>query len=182
MNSLLPTRCCLQTFDNQSNGHCFACNQLWKDTNHVLHCQTEDHCTTRTVAFQTFCLHLQKQHTPNIMATLICDSMHSWINHTWISPPDLNPPAEPIMHALHQAFQAQRLIGWDQFFRGHIALKWKDAITLYYHERHPGPLSPLITGCALPSKPSGPSRSLYGGIATQNTMANTAPYHMSDDD
>jgi hypothetical protein len=36
MNDLLPTLCRLQTFDNRSNGYCFACNQLWEDTNHVL--------------------------------------------------------------------------------------------------------------------------------------------------
>jgi hypothetical protein len=107
MKDLLPTLCHLQTFNNQSNSHCFACNQLWEDTNHVLHCQTEDRCTTRTVAFQTFCLYLQKHHTPNIMATLICNSMHSWINCTWISPPVWDPPKEPIMHASHQAFQVQ---------------------------------------------------------------------------
>jgi hypothetical protein len=36
MNDILPTLCCLQTFDNKTNGHCFDCGQLWEDTNHVL--------------------------------------------------------------------------------------------------------------------------------------------------
>jgi hypothetical protein len=90
--------------------------------------------------FQTFHLHLQKQQTPDIMATLtICNIMHSWINHTRFFPPDWHPPEEPIMQALHQAFQAQHLIRWDQFFCGHFALKWRDAIMLYYRKCNPGP-------------------------------------------
>jgi hypothetical protein len=40
--------------------------------------------------------------------------------------------------ALTTAFQSQHRIGWDQFFRGRIANDWKNAIGIYYHERHPG--------------------------------------------
>jgi hypothetical protein len=139
MNDLLPTLRRLQTFDNRSDGRCFACNQLWEDTNHVLRCRTEARYTARATAFQVFRLHLQKQHTPDIMANLICGSMHSWIDRTRIIPPTCDHPEEPITTALRQAFTAQRLIGWDQFLRGRIALKWKDVITAYYHERRPGP-------------------------------------------
>ena len=44
MNDMLPTLRRLQTFDNKTDGCCFACGQLWEDTNHVLQCPTEDRC------------------------------------------------------------------------------------------------------------------------------------------
>jgi len=36
MNDLLPTLKRLQTFNNASDGRCFACGMLWEDMNHVL--------------------------------------------------------------------------------------------------------------------------------------------------
>jgi hypothetical protein len=35
-NDLLPTKRCLSTADNRVDGRCFACNQLWEDTTHML--------------------------------------------------------------------------------------------------------------------------------------------------
>ena len=42
------------------------------------------------------------------------------------------------MSALRNAFESQRKIGWDQFFRGRIAKDWRLAIGIYYRERRPG--------------------------------------------
>jgi hypothetical protein len=39
INDLLPTKRRLATFDNRVvDGRCFACNQLWEDTTHMLTC------------------------------------------------------------------------------------------------------------------------------------------------
>ena len=51
MNDILPTAKRLQTFNNKHDGHCFECNQLWEDTNHVLCCPSENRENTRTAAF-----------------------------------------------------------------------------------------------------------------------------------
>jgi hypothetical protein len=72
------------------------------------------------------------------MATLIYDSMLSWLDRTRITPPTWKPPLEPIMTQLTTAFDSQRKIGWDQFFRGRIAKDWKHAIQTYYQEQQPG--------------------------------------------
>jgi hypothetical protein len=87
----------------------------------------------------TFKQHLLQQHTPDVMATLICNSMDSWLNRTRVAPPTWEPPLEPIHHNLTRAFESQRRIGWDQFLRGRITLEWRQAIATYYHERRPGP-------------------------------------------
>jgi hypothetical protein len=89
-------------------------------------------------AFKTLCQHLQKQHTPDIMATLLYDSMHNWTNHTYITLPTWPIPTGPIMESLTMVFASQRQIGWDQFFRGCLASDWKSAIHLYYNEQQPG--------------------------------------------
>jgi hypothetical protein len=138
MNDLLPTMKRQQTMDNSIDGRCFECNQLWEDTNHVLRCPCKTRYTARKEAFATFRQHLTKQHTPDIMATLICNSMTSWLERSRISPPTWIPPEEKIMTQLTRAFQSQSKIGWDQFFRGRIAKDWKPAIQSYYHERQPG--------------------------------------------
>ena len=138
MNDLLPTLRRLQMINNKMDGRCFDCGQLWEDTNHVLRCPSEDRCTARTETIKTFRQHLQKQHTPDIMATLICDSMTSWLHRRRITPPTWPQPEEPIMADLKRAFESQRKIGWDQFFRGRIAKDWKIAIKSYYRERQPG--------------------------------------------
>ena len=72
------------------------------------------------------------------MATLLCDSMHSWIDQTRITPPTWPQPEEPIMTDIKRAFDSQCKIGWDQFFRGRVAKDWKTAIRTYYRERRPG--------------------------------------------
>jgi hypothetical protein len=72
------------------------------------------------------------------MANLICDSMTSWINHTRIAPPSWPLHPEPIMQQLTHAFNLQRKIGWDQFFRGRISKDWQHAIHTYYNEWQPG--------------------------------------------
>ena len=82
--------------------------------------------------------HLKKQHTPDIMANLLCNSMTSWLHRTRIIPPTWIQPEEPIMADLQRAFNSQWKIGWDQFLRGRIAKDWKRAIKTYYHERKPG--------------------------------------------
>jgi hypothetical protein len=64
--------------------------------------------------------------------------MARWLQRERISPPDWPLPHEPIMHQLQTAFEQQRRIGWDQFFRGRIAIAWKYAIRTYYAERRPG--------------------------------------------
>jgi hypothetical protein len=139
MNDLLPTRRRLQKLDNKTDGRCFACNLLWEDTNHVLCCHCEPRSLARTAAMVTFKQHLLQQHTPDVMATLICNSMDSWLNRTRVAPPTWEPPLEPIHHNLTRAFESQRRIGWDQFLRGRITLEWRQAIATYYHERRPGP-------------------------------------------
>ena len=72
------------------------------------------------------------------MATLICDSMTSWLDRTRISPPTWIPPEEPIQTQLRNAFKSQSKIGWDQFFRGRITKDWQHAIQTFYSERQPG--------------------------------------------
>jgi hypothetical protein len=129
---------CQQTMDNTIDGHWFECNQLWEDLNHAHRCPCKTQCTTCQEALDTLRQHLQKQHTPDIMATLICDSMSSWLNCTCILPPTWTPSKEPIMTQLTCAFKSQSKIGWDQFFFRHIAKDWKLAIKTYYHEWQPG--------------------------------------------
>jgi hypothetical protein len=138
MNDLLPTAKRLQLFDNKNDGRCFACGLLWEDTNHVLCCCCDARSQARVDAFLQFRTHLQQQHTPDIMATLLCNCMEHWIARRRIAPPEWIAPTEPILRLLTRAFHAQTKIGWDQFFRGRIALAWKSAIQVYYHERKPG--------------------------------------------
>jgi hypothetical protein len=138
MNDILPTLRRLQTFDNTTDGRCFDCGQLWEDTNHVLRCPGDSRSQARDLAFQTFRQHLRTQHTPDILATLLCDSMHSWIHRTRIAPPTWPTPTEPIMESITQAFNSQRRIGWDPFFRGRISRAWSHTIRLYYIDRKPG--------------------------------------------
>jgi hypothetical protein len=87
----------------------------------------------------TFKQHLTKEHTPDVMTTLLCTSMESWLNRTRVQPPSWDPPLEPIHTNLRRAFDSQRRIGWDQFLRGRITLDWRHAIATYYNERRPGP-------------------------------------------
>jgi hypothetical protein len=138
MNDLLPTLKRLQTFNNASDGRCFACGMLWEDTNHVLRCSCDDRTQARTTAFATFQRHLEKQHTPTIMATLLMDCMDCWIQRRRISLPEWPLPHEPIHQHLTKAFNEQRSIGWDQFFRGRITKSWADAINEYYRLKRPG--------------------------------------------
>ena len=138
MNDLLPTAKRLQTFDNKNNGRYFDCNGLWEDTNHVLQCRSDTRHTAHTAATDAFREHLKKQHTPDIMANVICDCMDAWLTKQRMAPPSLQNPDDPILQALATAFQSQRKIGWDQFFRRRIATDWKTAIGIYYNERRPG--------------------------------------------
>ena len=134
MNNILPTAKCLQTFNNKHDGHCFECNQLWEDTNHVLCCPSKHRETTHTAAFTALQTHFQAQHTPTILTNLICKSMKNWIHQQCITPPQWELPTEPIMNAITIAFNSQKHIGWDQFFCRQISLDWKQAISIYYHE------------------------------------------------
>ena len=93
MNDLLPTRCQLQKLDNKMDGRCFACNLLWEDTNHVPCCRSDPRCDARTQAMMTFKQHLIKQHTPDVMMTLLCNSMDSWLNQTQVAPTHMVTPA-----------------------------------------------------------------------------------------
>lgn len=138
MHDLLPTAKRLQTFDNKHDGRCFACQQLWEDTNHVLNCPSDDREQARTQAFTILRQHFQKQHTPNVLTDLICDSMNNWIQRRRIVPPQENNPDEPIMQAITIAFHSQKRIGWDQFFRGRLSTDWNKAIDIYYRDRRPG--------------------------------------------
>ena len=138
MHDLLPTAKHLQTFDNKHDGRCFECHQLWEDTNHVLNCPSDAREQARTQAFTILRQHFQKQHTPNMLTDLICDSMNNWIQRQRIVPPQENTQDEPIMHAITIAFHSQKRIGWDQFFCGRLLTDWNKAIDIYYHDRRPG--------------------------------------------
>jgi hypothetical protein len=138
MHDLLPTARRQQVLNNKHNGRCFVCNLLWEDTNHVIRCSGEAHALARTQAFEVFHRHLQLQHTPDIMAHLICDCMQRWVSRHPITRPTWPLPAEPIHRLLTKAYFAQSRIGWDQFFRGCVALPWKDVIAAYYKDRRPG--------------------------------------------
>jgi hypothetical protein len=50
INNLFPTKQRLATFDNRVDGRCFACNQLWEDTTHVLTCTCDARCEARKAA------------------------------------------------------------------------------------------------------------------------------------
>jgi hypothetical protein len=138
MNDLLPMLRRLQTFSNTSDGRCFACGQLWEDTNHVIRCPCDARSQARTAAFTALKQQLAKQHTPTIMATLLTDSMEHWIHRRRIAIPEWPLPHEPIMQDLTRAFNEQRNIGWDQFLRGRLAKSWADAIHTYYQLKRPG--------------------------------------------
>jgi hypothetical protein len=137
MNDLLPTAKRLQTIDNKHDGRCFECHQLWEDTNHVLQCPGEDRSNQQKEAMQSFRAHLNAKHTPTVMTDLICDSMENWIHRRRISLPTWTQ-TEPFLTALTVAFNSQKQIGWDQFFRGRLSRAWASAIGLYYKERRPG--------------------------------------------
>ena len=137
-NDLLPTGRRLQTMDNRVNGRCFACNQLWEDTTHVLTCSCTARCAARTTARAIFQQKLSRLYTPDIMNKLICDSMDSWLARRPVLPPVWDGPYEPIKGQLRRAFYAQSRIGWDQFFRGRIAKAWQIPIETYYKIRRPG--------------------------------------------
>ena len=107
MNDLLPTRRQQQTLDNTMDGRCFACSMLWEDMNHILCCNNDSRIQSRTAAIQTFRQHLVTQHTPDIMTTLICDSMSNWLQRTQVHPPTWDTPLEPIQLDLQRAFDAQ---------------------------------------------------------------------------
>jgi hypothetical protein len=72
------------------------------------------------------------------MADLLCECMQRWVSRHPITRPTWPLPLEPIHRLLTKAYVAQTRIGWDQFFRGRVALPWKDAIAAYYKERRPG--------------------------------------------
>lgn len=111
-----------------------------EDTNHVLCCPSyESCCIAHNKALTIFQQHLTKQHTPDIMASLLCTSMtSSWLGGSNIAPPTLTTPEEPIMPHLTRAFKLQSKIGWDLFFHGQIAKDWKPAIHTDYREQQPG--------------------------------------------
>lgn len=134
MNDLLPTAKRLQLLDNKNDGRCFACGLLWEDTNHVLQCCCDDRSHAHQEALNQFRSHLLQQHTPDIMATLLCTCMENWISRRQIAPPDWIAHTKLVLQLLTRAFHAQSKIGWDQFFRGRVALAWKSAIQVYYHE------------------------------------------------
>jgi hypothetical protein len=137
-NDLLPTNFRLQTFDNTKDGRCFACNQLWEITTHVLTCSCEPRQKARQAAQAQFKNKLSKLHTPDIMTNLICTSMDSWLSRRPVQLPTWHGPQEPIHAQLRLAFRAQAKIGWDQFFRGRIAKAWHRPIAEYYKIRQPG--------------------------------------------
>ena len=64
MNDLLPTAKRLQTFNNEHDGRCFECQQLWEDTNHILQCPGEDRSNQRKESMQTLCLQLNARKLP----------------------------------------------------------------------------------------------------------------------
>jgi hypothetical protein len=138
MHDLLPTARRQQVLNNKHDGRCFVCDLLWEDTNHVIRCNGDSRTLARDEAFDTFRKHLQRQHTPDIMADLICDCMRRWVSRHPITRPTWPSPSEPIHRLLTKAYYAQSRIGWDQFFRGRVALPWKEVIALYYTERRPG--------------------------------------------
>ena len=135
MNNLLPTAKCLQAFDNKHDRCCFDCQQLWENTNHVLQCLSEAWFQARTDAFTVLWQHFQKQHTPNVMTNLLCDSMDHWFHHHCIVPPQWPLIEEPIMIKLTMAFISQKQIGWNQFFHSELSKDWLPAIATYYHKR-----------------------------------------------
>jgi hypothetical protein len=49
-NNLLSMVRWLHKFDNNKDGRCFACHQLWEDMTHGLTCACEARCTARTAA------------------------------------------------------------------------------------------------------------------------------------
>jgi hypothetical protein len=126
-NNLLPTMQQLQVLDNKVDGRCFACNQLWEDTTHVLTCPCEARCAARITARLSFRQQLSKLHTTDIMSKLICDSMDSWLAHRPVTFPAWHG-TEPIQRELCHAFTAQSKIGWDQFHHGCIAKAWQKPI------------------------------------------------------
>ena len=138
MNDILPTAKRLQTFDNKHDGRCFECHQLWEDTNHVLCCPSEERDQARNHAFIVLRKHFEKQFTPTVMTDLICASMNSWLNRNRIEPPHWHHTDETITTAITLAFQSQKRIGWDQFFRGRLSVDWLQPIAIYYNERRPG--------------------------------------------
>lgn len=137
-NDLLPTRRRLQSIDNRVDGRCFACNNLWEDTTHVLTCSCSARTASRTTARATFQQRLSRMHTPDIMNKLICDSMDSWLARRPVLPPTWPRQSDTIQRQLRLAFEAQSRIGWDQFFRGRIAKAWMIPIGTYYKARQPG--------------------------------------------
>jgi hypothetical protein len=78
-NNLLPTKRRLSTFEHRVDGCCFACNQLWEDTTHMLECTCDARCTARRAARVAFQQKLTCMHTPDILTHLLCNSMDSWL-------------------------------------------------------------------------------------------------------
>jgi hypothetical protein len=170
MNDVLPMARRLQTFDNTHDGWCFVCGLLWEDTNHVLRCCGDECTLARNKALHTFWLHLQWQHTPDILAQLLYDCIQRWILRHPITQPVWTPPLEPIHHFMSHAYAAQSKIGWDQFLCGRIATQWNDVIHCKIRTDDPEPSLHPTNGCALLLMLFGPLPSCYGANAMKNYM------------
>jgi hypothetical protein len=181
INDLLPTKRCLATFDSRVDGRCFACNQLWEDTTHMLTCTCDARCearkAARTILFQQ---KFMRMHTPDILTQMICNNMDNWLARRPVLPPALNGPEEPIQHQIHSVFKAQATIGWDQFFRGHIGAGPRHGANQLerttYRIRQPGEsFTPDQWMRTVSSRNFGCSQSPYGSNGTRNCMVLMVP-------
>ena len=139
-----PTRSQQRRISNKNDSRCPMCRTFNETSTHVLQCTSLERDTARTKALQDFKQHLSRYHTPLPMATLILDSMETWLEGDNPRAPiystnDYDDEIDRRLHTLlRHAFLQQARIGWAHFFRGRLTHAWKPVLARYYTHREPG--------------------------------------------
>jgi hypothetical protein len=107
--------------------YCRHCKEIVESQNHIIQCLN---CPKRKILKKNYILMLESyfQHTGINETTkrVILKYIGAWISQQ--ETPELKDIAPEASHSLKQAVEDQNKIGWDQWLKGRISIKWGEMV------------------------------------------------------
>ena len=123
-------------WSNRNDHRCMRCMNLHEDWEHIFQCNSRHSTDSITRVLHDLKHFLASSKTSKIFQQIFISGLTSWMHkETAQFPLHSQQYDDAIFSLLHQAFQQQSSIGWDQLLRGRICNTWFLAHDMYVSQR-----------------------------------------------
>jgi hypothetical protein len=129
MHNWLNTGYQKKKIDQAAVDDCPVCGAQEETWQHMFQCNHADSIAIRTLAITKFKSKLISLGTAPILRETLCYKIAQWCNMPTLQAPRI--PDDDVGEVIGDAVEDQQIIGWDNFMKGRMCIRWKMAQEMF---------------------------------------------------